>query len=128
LLLTLSLPVVAQVTVPRVEILRPKTPDGWVRLNSTLHSNTVLTLHASTNLNAWTNIGTLYNALLAYPDAASPGLGHRFYRVAAATRNATNDWKNQIISPTDQKGLTPFRGSHRQATSKLPPSHHQATP
>ena len=72
-----------------------------MRLNSTFHSNAVLTLHASTNLSAWTNIGTLHNALFAYPDAASPGWRQRFYRVAAAARVATNDWKNQIVYPTD---------------------------
>jgi len=101
LLLTLSLSVSAQVAAPRLEILRPETTNGWLRLNSTFHSTNVLTLHASTNLGDWTNIGTLHNALYAYPDAASPGWRQRFYRVAATLRGPTNDWKNQIIYPTD---------------------------
>ncbi|HOX58759.1 MAG TPA: PEP/pyruvate-binding domain-containing protein [Candidatus Paceibacterota bacterium] len=91
----------AQVAAPRLEILWPENANGWLRLNSTFHSNSVLTLHASANLSAWTNIGTLHNALLAYPDAASAAGGQRFYRVAAAERHATNDWKNQISYPSD---------------------------
>ncbi len=98
----LLLPALAQVTAPRLEILRPEISNGWVRLNSTFDSNAVLTLHASTNLSLWTNIGTLHNALFAYPDAASPGWRQRFYRLAAAPRNPTNDWKNQIVYPTDR--------------------------
>jgi hypothetical protein len=43
----------AQVTAPRLEVLRPETSNGWMRLNSTFHSNTVITLRASTNLSAW---------------------------------------------------------------------------
>ena len=72
-----------------------------MRLNSTFHSNAVLTLHASTNLGSWTNIGTLHDALFAYPDAASAIRGQRFYRLAATARASTNDWKNQIVYPTD---------------------------
>ena len=100
-LFALTLSASAQVTAPRLEILRPDSSNGWVRLNSTFHSNAVLTLHASTNLSAWTNIGTLHNALFAYPDAASPGWRQRFYRVAAATRGPNDDWKNQILYPTE---------------------------
>jgi hypothetical protein len=91
----------AQVDAPRLEILRPEISNGWVRLNSTFETNVVLRLHASTNLSTWTSIGSLHNALFAYPDAASPGWRQRFYRVAASARGATNDWKNQIIYPTD---------------------------
>ena len=97
----LLLSATAQVTPPRMEILRPDSSNGWVRLNSTFHSNAVLTLHASTNFGAWANIGTLHNALFAYPDAASTAWGQRFYRLAAADRVSTNDWKNQIVYPTD---------------------------
>ena len=43
----------AQMTAPRLEILRPETSNGWMRLDSTFHSNAVLTLRASTNLSAW---------------------------------------------------------------------------
>lgn len=91
----------AQVTAPRLGIRPPQGSNGWVRLDSTFHSNSVLTLDASTNLIAWTNIGTLHNALYAYPDAASPAWSHRFYRLAAAARGATNDWKNQIVFASD---------------------------
>ena len=91
----------AQAGAPHLEILPPASGTGWMRLNSTFQSNTVLTLHASTNLSAWTNIGSLHNALFAYPDAGSLGLDRRFYRLAAAPRDPTNDWKNQILYPAD---------------------------
>ncbi len=91
----------AQVVAPRLEIQPPQGSNGWVRFDSTFHSNAVLMLHASTNLTAWTNIGTLHNALYAYPDAATAAWSQRFYRLAASARGATNDWKNQIVCPTD---------------------------
>jgi hypothetical protein len=91
----------AQISAPHLEILPPEPSNRWVRLDSGFQSNTVLTLYASTNLGVWTNIGSLHNALYAYPDAASPWWPQRFYRVAAAARDLTNDWKNQIVCPTD---------------------------
>jgi hypothetical protein len=103
----IAVSVSAQITAPRLEILRPEVPVEWMRLNSTFHSNTVLTLAASTNLTDWQSVGTLHNALFAYPDAATPDWQTRYYRLAAATRKPTDDWKNQILYPTD-----PFRSTN----------------
>jgi hypothetical protein len=98
------LPARAQTSAPRLEIVPPLASNGWPRLNSSFHSNAVLTLETSTNLGGWRNIGTLHDALFAYPDAATPGHRSRFYRLQAATREATNDWKNQAWFPEE-----PFR-------------------
>ena len=88
----------AQAGAPRLEILPPASGTAWMRLKSTFQSNTVLTLHASTNLAAWTNIGSLHNALFAYPDAGSSALDRRFYRLAAAPRALC--WKPSSESTT----------------------------
>ena len=90
----------AQVSAPHLDIRAPDT-NRWVRLNSSFHSNTVLALEVSTNLSSWHNIGTLHDGLFAYPDASSSdsGLTPRLYRLAAALRVATNDWKNQLAYP-----------------------------
>jgi len=89
---------------PRLEILRPATSNGWVRLNSSVQTDSVLTLEASTNLSAWTGIGTLHDALFHYPDAGADGLRQRFYRVRSTKRGANDDWKNQAWFPEE-----PFR-------------------
>src|SRR5688572_33145767 len=94
----------AQSTAPRLEILRPGMSNDWVRLSSSISSNAVLTLEASTNLAVWQSIGTLHDALFSYPDAEASNFHQRFYRLRATQRGPTNDWKNQIIFPTD-----PFR-------------------
>jgi len=88
----------------RLEILRPVDTNGWVRLNSSVHPDSVLSLEATTNLSAWTNIGTSHDALFDFPDAASDGLRQRFYRVHSAPRGANDDWKNQAWFPEE-----PFR-------------------
>ena len=100
-LLALIWSAAAQPTAPTLEILRPPTSQAWVRLNSSLHSNTLLSLEASTNLATWQSIATLHDALFRYPDAATPVWRQRFYRLRAAQRGPTNNWKNQIIFPTD---------------------------
>ncbi len=102
-----SLAAWAQATAPRLEILAPDARSGWVRLNSTFHSNTVLWLQAGTHLGAWQTVGTFHNALLAYPDAASAEWPYRFYRLAASPRGSNDDWKNQILFP-----LEPLRSSN----------------
>ena len=91
----------AQLAAPRLEIHRPGMSDDRVRLSCSFGSNALLTLEASTNLTAWRIIGVLHDALFGYPDAEAPVLRQRFYRLHAAPRGPTNDWKNQIIFPTD---------------------------
>jgi hypothetical protein len=88
----------------RLEILRPVDSNGWARLNSSVHPDSVFSLEASTSLGAWTNIGTLHDALFNYPDAGSDGLRQRFYRVHSAPRDSNDDWKNQTWFPNE-----PFR-------------------
>ena len=64
----------AQPTAPSLEILRPANSNGWVRINSSLHSNAVLTLEGSTNLMNWSRLGTLHDALFKYPDARNAAM------------------------------------------------------
>jgi hypothetical protein len=91
----------AQPAVPRLEILRPAASNDWMRLRSSFHSNSVLTLEASTNFTGWKSIGTLHDELLNYPAAGSDGLQQRFYRMFLTPRVSTNDWKNELRFPED---------------------------
>ena len=100
-LLALVIPAKAQVSAPRLEIRPPIASNDWVRLNSTFHSNAVLTLDASTDLLGWNAIGTLHDAIFDYPDAGMSNYPHRFYRLQAAARKSTDDWKNQILFPEE---------------------------
>src|SRR5262245_3313137 len=88
-------------TPPQLTIRRPLPGEKWVRLNSSMHAGTVLTLEASTNLTAWREIGTLHDALLEYPDAASDDFQQRFYRVRATPRETNDDSKSAIRYPWD---------------------------
>lgn len=88
-----------------LKIMRPES-NGWVRLNTPIISNAVLTLEASSNLLAWQRIATVHDGLFDYPDAASADFRQRFYRFFSTSRVATNDWKNQILFPSE-----PFRSS-----------------
>ena len=97
-LLTLTAP--AQPNRPRLEILAPRS-EGWVRLNSSIAPNTLLTVEASPDLITWQAMATAHDALFAYPDAASGVFQQRFYRLFSRSRVATNDWKNQILFPED---------------------------
>src|SRR5688572_16001672 len=89
---------------PHLAVRKQITSNDWPRLDSSFHSNAVLSLEASTNLNTWQPIATLHDALFDYPDAAAPGYPHRLYRLQATERSRTNDWKNQIWFPEE-----PFR-------------------
>src|SRR5688572_19665437 len=62
-----------------LKIMRPES-NGWVRLNTPIISNAVLTLEASSNLLAWQRIATVHDGLFDYPDAASTDFRQRFYR------------------------------------------------
>src|SRR5688572_22747694 len=87
--------------LPRLEIHRPVSSNDWLRLRSSFHSNSVLTLEASTNFAAWKSIGTLHDALFNYPDAGRDGMQRRFYRAVMSPRVSTNDWKNELRFPED---------------------------
>jgi hypothetical protein len=91
----------AQPTAPRLEIHRPATSNDWVRLNSSAQLDSILTLEASANLTAWTNIATLHDALFHYPDVGAESFDHRFYRAQVRARGANDDWKNQAWFPEE---------------------------
>src|SRR5687767_12041724 len=99
-----SMVIRAQPTAPRLEPPQVQAPTGWVELNSSFHSNTVLMLDASSDLTNWQSVGTLHDALRRYPDFGAADHPYRFYRLLAEARTATNDWKNQILFPAE-----PFR-------------------
>ena len=91
----------AQTNPPRLDISHPES-NGWVRVSSSLLSNSVLSLEASSNLTAWQRIATAHDALRSYPDAAATNYPQRFYRASFSTRTPTNDWKNQILFPDEE--------------------------
>jgi hypothetical protein len=84
----------AQLTPPQLEIRQPGSSNDWIRLRSSFHSNSLLTVEASTNLSGWNPIATLHDALFNYPDVGADDLRQRYYRVITAPRVSTNDWKN----------------------------------
>jgi hypothetical protein len=91
----------AQPKAPQLEIRVPASSTDWVRLGSSFHSNSLLTLEASTNLSGWNSIGTLHDALFNYPDAGAGDFQNRFYRLRVAPRAAADDWKNELLCPED---------------------------
>jgi len=90
----------AQTSQPRLAILPPES-NGWVRVSSSLVSNSVVSLEASTNLTDWQRIATAHDALRPYPDLAATNFPQRFYRAGFSTRTPTNDWKNQLLFPDE---------------------------
>ncbi|HEX5223477.1 MAG TPA: PEP/pyruvate-binding domain-containing protein [Verrucomicrobiae bacterium] len=86
---------------PRLEIHQPVSTNDWMRLRSSFHSNSVLTLEASTNFTDWKTIGTLHDALFNYPDTGREERQRRFYRAIMSPRVSTNDWKNELRFPED---------------------------
>jgi hypothetical protein len=109
--LCLTAVVCAQTNPAQLTIQRPSSATNWIRLASSLVSNSVLTLEASTNLTAWREIGTFHDAAWDYPDVASTALPQRFYLARSAARGADDDWKNQILYPVDSFGLIGLRAS-----------------
>ncbi len=104
----LFLPLVsAQPEAPVLQIRPAEATNRWMLLSSSQHSNTVLSLQASTGLGVWQEIATLHDALFGYPDAAAPAFERRVYRLRLAPRVTTNDWKNQIMYP-----IEPFRSTN----------------
>ncbi len=98
--------VVAQNPSPRLEIALPAQSNDWIRLRSTFHTNSVLTLEAATNFNGWSSIGVSHDALFNFPDFGADQLQQRFYRLQVAPRFATNDGKNELVFPNE-----PFRSA-----------------
>jgi hypothetical protein len=98
--LTTALGGFAQPNALRLDILPPES-NGWVRVSSSLASNRVLSLEASTNLASWQRIATAHDAFRSYPDLATTNFPQRFYRVSSSVRMPTNDWKNQILFPEE---------------------------
>ena len=91
----------AQPAGPRLELRGPVASNDWVRLRSSFHPNSLLTLEASTNLSGWQTIGSLHDALFHYPDAGTGDFRQRFYRLRVTPRTSTNDWKNELLFPED---------------------------
>jgi hypothetical protein len=98
--LGLALSGFAQTSAPRLSILPPNS-NGWVRVSSSLVSNSVLSLEASSSLAAWQRIATTHDALRSYPDLAATNFRQRFYRASLSARTPTNDWKNQLLFPDE---------------------------
>lgn len=89
---------------PTLGILQSDPDKRQVRLNSSVHPGSVVTLEASTNLRTWAGIAIFHEAVLGYPDAGADGLSERFYRVHVRPREADDDWRNQAWFPRE-----PFR-------------------
>src|SRR4030095_9515604 len=94
----------------QLEIIRPER-NGWIRLNAPSQPSTLLRLQASPGLLPWAPFATLHDGAFAYPDAESGHLTQRFYRGFAQPRTAIDDWKNQIVLPSD-----PFRSDSGNAS------------
>ena len=88
------------VSGPLLEVL-PPNDQGWIRLRSAGATGTVYTLQASTNLLQWSSIATTHDEISAYPDAATPHFSNRYYRISAANKTASDDWKNEIHFPEE---------------------------
>ncbi|MGI8602732.1 MAG: PEP/pyruvate-binding domain-containing protein [Verrucomicrobiales bacterium] len=78
-----------------IELL-PDSGPRWARLHAPPLPDSLLALEASLDLQGWLPIATLHDGAFGYPDAASAGFGHRFYRMRSRPRIPADDWKNQI--------------------------------
>jgi hypothetical protein len=76
--------------------------NGWVRLSTGDAANTLFDLQASSNLVTWRSIATTHDGLFDYPDAEAAGFRQRFYRFTSRERVPSDDWKNQILFPTEE--------------------------
>lgn len=74
-----------------------------------------LILEQSGTLTNWHEIARVRNRLLPYPDVSGAVQSRSFYRIAAATLQASDDWSNQLRPATGEL-LTPGSGSGLAAT------------
>src|SRR5688572_27873491 len=95
-----SLAAASAASAPTLEVL-PPDDHGWIRLKSAGQTGMVYTVQASTNLVQWSAIAILHDEISSYPDAATPLLENRYYRVSAVKKTAEDDWKNEIHFPQD---------------------------
>ncbi len=87
--------------VAKLMVAQPGT-NGWVRVQSpSSDPNSVYTIQASTNLQAWTAVAALHGAPFTFVDPASGERAFRFYRTASAAKTPADDWKNQVTYPDD---------------------------
>ncbi len=102
--------------------IRPET-NGWVRVAGHMATNQTVQLEWSPDLRRWEDLALLdfrqpkpdaynewwaTNDTFAFLDLAAPTQPRRFYRFHTAPFEATNDWKNQVLSTDDafaQSGL-----------------------
>jgi hypothetical protein len=103
-LLTWSLTARAQ--QPTLSIVGPTADEPGVRLQSSVHPESLVLLEASPNLRSWTTVGTFHDSVFSYPDIGAAGLTERFYRAQLRPREAEDDWRNQVWFPDD-----PFRSA-----------------
>lgn len=103
---------------PRIESASVQS-NGWVHLQGRGETNRILTLQGSSNMRDWNDLAVLCNQpnfgdetnAFQYFDPATPQLPQRFYRVAAATPQITNDWRNQVTSVSDPFTCAPDQAS-----------------
>ncbi len=77
-----------------------------LRLDSSLHPGSVLTLEATTNLSSWRDLATVHDGLFTYPDWEAMDRAHAFYRLRSVAMGPNDDWKNQAWFPDE-----PFRSA-----------------
>ncbi len=73
----------------------------WPRFSFIAGLNRVVSLHASSDLQAWHEMARSHDAFLAYPDLSATGQTARFYRAFSRPRMPEDDWKNQVQFPDD---------------------------
>lgn len=84
----------------RPELATRLTAGGGIVLDFPEVPGSVLRLEASSALSGWEEIGRFHDAIRSYPDLEDPRV-RRFYRVRAAERGPDDDWKNQIVFPSE---------------------------
>lgn len=96
----------AQVDAPRLQLVHANPQQSYCRIESSFQTNVILTLEASTDVREWTTIGVFHDVLLNYPDVDAFSHNQRFYRLRASPRQASDDWKNQIVYPDEPFSTT----------------------
>lgn len=84
-----------------LEILPPPAPGLPPRFQSAAGDASLLRLETSVDLSGWTETGRFHDALFPYADLGLPSSPHRFHRLLRGPRTPDDDWKNQVLFPSE---------------------------
>lgn len=86
---------------PSISVDAPRATNDWLRIHSSTHAKTLLTLQATTNFQSWTTVGTTHEKFWNFPTRPDGDRGV-FYRLRAQNLTSNDDWKNELLFPDER--------------------------